>query len=118
MTQYKFENLPISNDFMFKKVMQNKRLCQKLVSAIMQRKIADIIYTETEQTVDPYYDSRGVRLDVIIDNAKHTRYNLEMQVKNILGETIGEPLLPKRTRYYQSVTTFLRTLSRRKWKRR
>lgn len=98
MTQYKFENLPISNDFMFKKVMENKRLCQKLVGAIMQKKIADIIYTETEKTVDPYYDSRGVRLDVIIADERNIRYNLEMQVKNTLGETTGEPLLPKRTR--------------------
>ncbi|WP_293729529.1 hypothetical protein [uncultured Phascolarctobacterium sp.] len=62
MTQSKFENLPISNDFMFKKVMQNKYLCQKLVGAIMQQEIADIIYTETEKTIEPYYDSKGVRL--------------------------------------------------------
>lgn len=103
MTQSKFENLPISNDFMFKKVMQNKYLCQKLVGAIMQQEIADIIYTETEKTIEPYYDSKGVRLDVIIADEKHTRYNLEMQVKNILGETTGEPLLPKHTRYYQSI---------------
>ena len=32
----------------------------------------------------------------------HTRYNLEMQAKNVIGDT-GEALLPKRTRYYQSV---------------
>ena len=103
MSNIKFENLPISNDFMFKKVMQNKYLCQKLVGAIMQKDIADIVYTETEKTLDPYYDSRGVRLDVIVDDERGTRYNLEMQVKNTLRETTGEPLLPKRTRYYQSV---------------
>ena len=103
MNKVKFDNLPISNDFMFKKVMQNKYLCQKLVSAIMQKDIADIIYTETEKTVEPYYDSRGVRLDVIVADERNTRYNLEMQVKNTLGEATGEPLLPKRTRYYQSI---------------
>lgn len=103
MNKVKFDNLPISNDFMFKKVMQNKYLCQRLVSAIMQKDIADIIYTETEKTVEPYYDSRGVRLDVIVADERNIRYNLEMQVKNTLGEATGEPLLPKRTRYYQSI---------------
>ncbi len=103
MNKVKFDNLPISNDFMFKKVMQNKYLCQRLVSAIMQKDIADIIYTETEKTVEPYYDSRGVRLDVIVADERNTRYNLEMQVKNTLGEATGESLLPKRTRYYQSI---------------
>ncbi|MDO4921779.1 MAG: Rpn family recombination-promoting nuclease/putative transposase [Phascolarctobacterium sp.] len=103
MTKNSFDTLPISNDFMFKKVMENKRLCKKLVGAIMQKKIADIIYTETEKTIEPYYDSRGVRLDVIIADDKRTRYNLEMQVKNTLGDISGEPVLPKRTRYYQSI---------------
>ncbi|WP_293728211.1 hypothetical protein [uncultured Phascolarctobacterium sp.] len=46
MTKNSFDTLPISNDFMFKKVMENKRLCKKLVGAIMQKEIADIIYTE------------------------------------------------------------------------
>lgn len=103
MTKNSFDTLPISNDFMFKKVMENKRLCKKLVGAIMQKEIADIIYTETEKTIEPYYDSRGVRLDVIIADDKRTRYNLEMQVKNTLGDATDEPLLPKRTRYYQSI---------------
>ncbi|MDO4921340.1 MAG: Rpn family recombination-promoting nuclease/putative transposase [Phascolarctobacterium sp.] len=103
MTNSSFDTLPISNDFMFKKVMENERLCKKLVGAIMQKKIADIIYTETEKTIELYYDSRGVRLDVIIADEKRTRYNLEMQVKNTLGDTTGEPVLPKRTRYYQSI---------------
>ena len=103
MTKNSFDTLPISNDFMFKKVMENKRLCKKLVGAIMQKDIADIIYTETEKNIEPYYDSRGVRLDVIIADERNTRYNLEMQVKNTLGDTTGEPVLPKRTRYYQSI---------------
>ena len=103
MTKTDFDNLPISNDFMFKKVMQNERLCKRLVAEIMQKEIADIIYTEAEKTIEPYYDSRGVRLDVIIADERNTRYNLEMQVKNTLGDATGEPVLPKRTRYYQSI---------------
>lgn len=99
----KFENLPISNDFMFKEVMKsNKELCKLLVGSIMQKDIEDIIYIETEKTLQPYYDSRGIRLDVIIADENHTRYNLEMQARNVISKA-GIALLPKRTRYYQSV---------------
>ena len=68
----------------------------------MQQDIEDIVYIDTEKTLQPYYDSRGIRLDVILADKDHTRYNLEMQAKNVIGDT-GEALLPKRTRYYQSV---------------
>ena len=103
MSETKFEDLTISNDFMFKEVMKsNKGLCKRLVGSIMQQDIEDIIYIDTEKTLQPYYDSRGIRLDVILADKNHTRYNLEMQAKNVIGDT-GEALLPKRTRYYQSV---------------
>ena len=103
MTETKFEDLKISNDFMFKEVMKsNKELCKRLVGSIMQQDIDDIVYIETEKTLQPYYDSRGIRLDVILADENHTRYNLEMQARNVISKA-GVALLPKRTRYYQSV---------------
>ena len=103
MSETKFEDLKISNDFMFKEVMKsNKGLCKRLVGSIMQQDIEDIVYIETEKTLQPYYDSRGIRLDVILADENHTRYNLEMQARNVISKA-GVALLPKRTRYYQSV---------------
>ena len=103
MTETKFEDLKISNDFMFKEVMKsNKELCKRLVGSIMQQEIEDIVYIDTEKTLQPYYDSRGIRLDVILADENHTRYNLEMQARNVISKA-GVALLPKRTRYYQSV---------------
>ena len=103
MSETKFEDLKISNDFMFKEVMKsNKGLCKRLVGSIMQQDIEDIVYIETEKTLQPYYDSRGIRLDVILADDNHTRYNLEMQARNVISKA-GVALLPKRTRYYQSV---------------
>ena len=103
MSENKFEDLKISNDFMFKEVMKsNKGLCKRLVGSIMQQDIEDIVYIETEKTLQPYYDSRGIRLDVILADKNHTRYNLEMQARNVISKA-GVALLPKRTRYYQSV---------------
>ena len=103
MSETKFEDLRISNDFMFKEVMKsNKELCKRLVGSIMQQEIEDIVYIDTEKTLQPYYDSRGIRLDVILADENHTRYNLEMQARNVVSKA-GIALLPKRTRYYQSV---------------
>ena len=68
----------------------------------MQQEIEDIVYIDTEKTLQPYYDSRGIRLDVILADENHTRYNLEMQARNVISKA-GVALLPKRTRYYQSV---------------
>ena len=103
MSETKFEDLKISNDFMFKEVMKsNKGLCKRLVGSIMQQDIEDIVYIDTEKTLQPYYDSRGIRLDVILADDNHTRYNLEMQARNVISKA-GVALLPKRTRYYQSV---------------
>ena len=103
MSETRFEDLQISNDFMFKEVMKsNKGLCKRLVGSIMQQDIEDIVYIDTEKTLQPYYDSRGIRLDVILADDNHTRYNLEMQARNVISKA-GVALLPKRTRYYQSV---------------
>ena len=103
MSETRFEDLQISNDFMFKEVMKsNKGLCKRLVGSIMQQDIEDIVYIDTEKTLQPYYDSRGIRLDVILADKNHTRYNLEMQARNVISKA-GVALLPKRTRYYQSV---------------
>lgn len=98
-----FSKLSIKHDFMFKKVMRSKRICKHLLEEVLQTKIADISYPETEKTIDPAYDSRGIRLDVTVDDDKHTHYNLEMQVKNIKNPDTGIYVLPKRTRYYQAM---------------
>lgn len=99
----KYEELTIQNDFMFKKVMQCKRICMRLVSEIMQAPVQDITYLETEKTIDAYIDSKGVRLDVLLADENNTHYNIEMQVRDVLGHVHKEQVLPKRTRYYQSI---------------
>ena len=99
----KFDQLTIQSDFIFKKVMSRKRICKHLLEELLQIKIADISYPEVERTLDVYYDSRGIRLDIIVADDKNTHYNLEMQVKNPVDSLSGEYLLPKRTRYYQAM---------------
>ena len=101
MNQSQYEDLTIQDDFMFKKVMQCKRICMRLISEIMQVEVRDITYLETEKTIEAYFEGRGIRLDVLVADDKGTHYNIEMQVRNTVGKSTGKALLPKRTRYYQ-----------------
>ncbi len=98
-----FDNLTIANDFMFKHVMLKPHLCKHLLEEILQQPIAELTYVEMEKTIDPYYDSRGIRLDIIVADSNNTHYNLEMQVRNLLTKQNNDPIIAKRTRYYQSI---------------
>ena len=89
MLSPKFDDLTIGHDFLFKKVMRNPRICKHLLEEVLQAPIAEISYPEIEKTIDVFYDSRGVRLDVIVADEKHTHYNLEMQVKNTTNPQTG-----------------------------
>ena len=99
----KFENLTIQSDFIFKKVMSRKRICIHLLEELLQIKIADINYLEAEKSLDPDYSSRGILLDIIVEDDKNTHYNLEMQVRNNKNPQTKAFVLPKRSRYYQAL---------------
>ncbi|WP_304224090.1 Rpn family recombination-promoting nuclease/putative transposase [Phascolarctobacterium succinatutens] len=99
----KFENLTIQSDFIFKKVMSRKRICIHLLEELLQIKIADINYLEAEKSLEPDYTSRGIRLDIIVEDDNNTHYNLEMQVKNNRNPHTKAFVLPKRSRYYQAL---------------
>ena len=99
----KFDDLTIQSNYMFKHVMGNKSLCQYFISNVMQCDVVGLEYIETEKELEPYFDSKCVRLDVIVVDKNNNRYNLEMQVRNVIGKETKLPLLPKRARYYQSV---------------
>ena len=93
----RWENLGISNDFLFGKVMQNQELCKELLQRILpELEIERIEYPELQKGINLDADAKSVRLDVYIKDGKGTVYDIEMQTT----ET-GE--LPKRTRYYQSM---------------
>ncbi len=93
-----WEELTIQDNFLFQKVMQNKRICKHLIEKILKIKIKDITYPDNEKTIDIRLDSKSVRLDVYVEDEKGTVYDIEMQCTS---GTDGE--LAKRTRYYQGM---------------
>ena len=88
-----WENLKISNDFIFAKVMRNPELCKGLLEKLLDITIDHIEYMEEQKTIDIARDSKSVRLDVYLKDGRGTVYNVEIQ-------TTSNRNLPKRTRYY------------------
>lgn len=92
-----WEELGISNDFLFGKIMRNPELCKELLQRILPELDIDRIeYPETQKSIQPDVDARSVRLDVYVKDDKNTVYDIEMQVTDTKE-------LPKRSRYYQSM---------------
>lgn len=95
-TGKKYEELTITDDFMFGKVMRNPKHCKKLLEIILDVNIRKIIFIDDQQMVNPDYRSKSIRIDVYVEDDADTVYTVEMQARNT-----GE--LPMRSRYYQSV---------------
>ena len=97
LQQTQWEDLGISNDFLFGKVMQNPKLCKELLQRILpDLKIDHIEYPELQKAIKPDADAKSIRLDVYVKDRENVIYNIEMQ-------TSDTKELPKRSRYYQSL---------------
>lgn len=91
-----WEELTIQDNFLFQKVMQNKRICKHLIELILQIKIKEISFPETEKTMGTRYDRKSIRLDVYVEDETGRVFDIEMQCTD--GH---DDALAKRTRYYQ-----------------
>ena len=97
VTNTSWEELSISNDFLFGKVMQEAELCKELLQRILpDLGIGHIEYPELQKGIRPDADAKSIRLDVYVKDGRGTVYDVEMQVTDTKE-------LPKRTRYYQSL---------------
>ena len=95
MTQ-KWEELGLSDNFIFQKVMLNEELCKKILSEILGKEVTGIDYSAYEKTVEIRRDAKGIRLDVYIKDEEKTIYNVEIQNTDMDN-------LPKRSRYYHDL---------------
>ncbi len=92
----KYEDLVITDDFMFGKVMRHPQRCRKLLEMLLGVKIREVVFLEDQEFLNPDYAAKGIRMDVYLEDAGNAVYNVEMQTENT-----GE--LPERSRYYQAV---------------
>lgn len=92
-----YEELKFTDDFMFCKILSNDlKLCKELLELILNIKIKKLAPPVSQKTVDYAYGAHGIRLDVYVDDVDGTVYDLEMQTSKM-------SLIPKRSRYYQSM---------------
>ena len=88
----------IQNNFIFGKTLEtNPDLCRRLLELILNVKIKEISYPEREKNINLRSDSKGIRLDVYVEEKSTNRsFDIEMQVSN-------NDNLAKRMRYYQEL---------------
>ena len=89
------EDLTFTDDFMFGRIMQNSEICKGLLERLLEIKIEKIEYPTLQKSISPHYKSKGVRLDVYVQDSNRV---FDIEIQNFLDEN-----LPKRTRYYQSM---------------
>ena len=97
MNRKAYEELEFTDDFMFANILySNTELCRKLVELLLNRKVTQISTIDYQKTIDISYDSKGIRLDVVVEDEEKNTYDLEMQIATVES-------LPKRCRYYHSM---------------
>ena len=89
------EELTFTDDFLFGRVMQNAEICKGFLERMLEIKIEKIEYPELQKSISPHYQSKGIRLDVYVQDSNRV---FDIEIQNSLDEN-----LPKRTRYYQSM---------------
>lgn len=90
----KLQELSLSDDFLFFKVMEDDELCKGLLELIFGKKIRKF-KRRNQHFMKIGYDSRGIQTDVYLEG-DGTLYVTEMQKGKLKN-------LPQRSRYYQSV---------------
>ena len=92
-----YSELTFTDDFMFCKILSsNMKLCKEMLELILGIKIRCVELVQSQVSIEEKYDARGIRLDVYVEDADNTVYDIEMQ-------TTAQVDLPKRTRYYQGM---------------
>jgi len=85
------EELSFTDDFMFGTVMKNQFICKGVIERLLHIKVGKIEYPFLQKTIAPFYESKGIRLDVYVSDPDRV-FDIEIQ-------TSIHPALSKRTRY-------------------
>ena len=91
----RWEDLTITDDFMFCKVMSDPDICKELLEILLHIKIERLEFQEPQKSFRLTSESKGIRLDVYVKDSNRV-FDIELQTTN-------ERNLELRTRYYQGV---------------
>ena len=98
-----FEQLTITNRFMFALVFSHKHIAKPFLEALLGIKIFDLQEPEPEKSTENSPFNKGVRYDVFVKEQGPKgeilrTFDIEMQIEDTHE-------LPKRARYYQALVT-------------
>ena len=96
-----FEQLTITNKFMFAMVFSHKEIAKPFLEAVLGIKIHELREPEPEKTIDVNPATKGVRFDVFTkevgpDGETLRSFDIEMQMEDTKE-------IPKRARFYQAM---------------
>lgn len=89
------EELTFTDDYVFGQIMKNPEICKGVLERLLHKKIDRLVYPELQKAIQPYYTTKGVRLDVYVQGEDEV-YDIEMQNHHLHS-------LGLRTRYYNSM---------------
>ena len=96
MNEFKnWDDLTITDDFLFCQVMRNEQICRQLLELILHVKVGKIKFLTSQHEIEVDPQSKAIAMDVYLRDEDKV-VNVEMQNGHRLE-------LPKRTRYYQAV---------------
>ena len=96
-----FEQLTITNKFMFAMVFSHKEIAKPFLEAVLGIKIHELREPEPEKAIDVNPATKGVRFDVFVkesgtDGETLRSFDIEMQMEDTHE-------IPKRARFYQAM---------------
>ena len=91
---HSLKDLNLSDDYLFAKVMIDPDICRRVLEQILKIPIRKVSPPAEQKSIRILPESKGIRLDIYVNDDQGTVYNVEMQ-------TGHKKELPKRTRYYQ-----------------
>ena len=86
----------LMNNYVFSMVMREPKRIKPLLEHILGKKIRNIRMVEPEKSMKEKFESKGIRLDLYVEDADGVVYDVEVQ-------TTDQKNLPRRMRYYQGM---------------
>ena len=94
-----YEELRLSDDFMFGKVMEDSGLCREVLECLLGKPVGELEEIEPQREFRYAMDGKPIRLD-IYTRAGEAVYDAEMQ--NLNHRRPEDYDLPRRSRFYQA----------------
>ena len=68
------KELNLEDDFLFAKVMSDKKICKEFLEKLLEIEIEKIEMPENQKTIDLLLESKGIRLDIYVKDENNTVY--------------------------------------------